>query len=415
MPEVSVWVELRVVVGPDADPVALERSVAAEGRRGARELFSQALASLEDQILPGAGSKQRREPRWMATSVGRIRLHRYRVRTAQGSYHPLDEAMGLSGAEASAGLRELVCDLAMRLPYRQVAEITARVSGEAFSARSAWSVLQEEGARVRTEEDRLVSSIFELGEAPPQQGPRHELVVIEADGTFLRAQREQHPSFEVKTGVFYTAKTSAGGKRHRRWRLLDKGCYATSADADAFGKGLAARGFQWVGLHRASHVLAVHDGLDQFGQTFHDWFPGAIHQVDHFHLAERLWQACGADPARFARLREAGFTDPVALARRIERGTVAVHGHRAEELAGYLRGIAPDLHGIERLPRDLRQGRMHIVGSGVVEKHQDLLVKRRMKGQGMRWTRRGADNLLALQARRFSKRWPATWGVRPAA
>jgi hypothetical protein len=54
---------------------------------------------------------------------------------------------------------------------------------------------------------------------------------------------------------------------------------------------------------------------------------------------------------------------------------------------------------------------MHVVGSGVVEKHQDLLVKRRMKGKGMRWTRRGADHLLALQARRFCDRWPTSWGV----
>lgn len=414
MPEVSVWVELRVVVEPEVDPLVLERAVAAEGRRAARELFSAAAAALEQQILGRAGTRQRQELRWVATTFGRIRCSRYRVKDDERSFHPLDRVMGWSGAEPSAGLRELVCELATRLPYRQVAEVTARLTGEPFSPRSAWSVLQDEGARVRTEEGRLVSSVFSLGEAPPKEGPRPELVVIEADGTFLRAQREDAPSFEVKTGVFYTAKTPAGGKRHRRWKLVDKGCYATSADADSFGKGLAARAFSWVGLHRASHVLAVHDGLDQFGKTFHDWFPGAIHQVDHFHVAERLWHASGADPRRFRRLRKAGFADPAALARRIRRGTIAVQGYLAEDLAGYLAGVAPDLHGVDRLPQHLRRGRMHIVGSGVVEKHQDLLVKRRMKGRGMRWSRRGADHLLALQARRFSDRWPATWGVRPA-
>jgi len=30
----------------------------------------------------------------------------------------------------------------------------------------------------------------------------------------------------------------------------------------------------------------------------------------------------------------------------------------------------------------------------LIEKQQDLLVKRRMEGRGMRWTRRGAGNLL---------------------
>jgi hypothetical protein len=43
--------------------------------------------------------------------------------------------------------------------------------------------LQTEGARLRTEEGELVTSVFELGEAPPDT----ELVVVEADGTFLAA------------------------------------------------------------------------------------------------------------------------------------------------------------------------------------------------------------------------------------
>ncbi|MDQ3772133.1 MAG: hypothetical protein M3343_08640, partial [Actinomycetota bacterium] len=67
--------------------------------------------------------------------------------------------------------------------------------------------------------------------------------------------------------------------------------------------------------------------------------------------------------------------------------------------------------GCNRLPRDLRRGRMRIVGTGVVEKHQDLVVSRGVKRPGMRWTRRDADNLLALQARRFSDCWPDRWGV----
>jgi hypothetical protein len=234
--------------------------------------------------------------------------------------------------------------------------------------------------------------------------------VVDADGTFLAAQGEQGDRFEVKTGVFYTGKTRAGGRRHRRWRLLNKGCYATTGDQDAFGKGLAARGFHWVGLHRARHVLCVHDGLDEYGQGFRDWSPDAIHQIDHFHVSERIWQLCGADSGLFAELKHLAFTDPAACARRLRR-SVHLNTETAREVAGYLEHIAPDLHGIDRLPRRLRRGPMRIVGSGVVEKHQDLLVKRRMKGKGMRWTRRGADHLLAMQARRFCDRWPTEWGV----
>ncbi|MGQ0668522.1 MAG: hypothetical protein ACT4PO_02425 [Actinomycetota bacterium] len=235
--------------------------------------------------------------------------------------------------------------------------------------------------------------------------------MVEADGTYLADQGEQGDRFEVKTGVFYTGKERSGGKRHRRWRLLNKGCYATTGDADAFGKALAARGFDWVGLHRARAVLCVHDGLDEYGQGFRDWFPGARHQIDHFHVAERVWQVSGGDASRFERLKRLAFSDPRALARKVRRGAFGLRPDQALELAGYLEAVAQDMYGVDRLPRRLRRGRMRVVGSGVVEKHQDLLVMRRMKGKGMRWTRPGADHLLALQGRRFCNRWPTRWGV----
>jgi hypothetical protein len=291
-----------------------------------------------------------------------------------------------------------------------VAEVTSRLTGEPFSSLSAWRVVQAEGARIRAEEGRLVEAIFAWGEAPPQDGGAPEVVVVEADGTYLAAQREEGDRFEVKTGVLYTGKGPAGGRRHRRWKLLNKGCYATTGDADAFGKGLAARGFAWVGLHRARHVLCVHDGLDEYGQGFRDWFPGALHQIDHFHVAERVWQVSGADANIFEALKALAFSDPLACARKLRR-SLRFNPELASEVARYLEAVAADLYGVDRLPRRLRRGRMRVVGSGVVEKHQDLVVKRRMKGKGMRWTRRGAEHLLALQARRFCNRWPTRWGV----
>ncbi len=243
MPEVSVVVELRVVVDEEIDPVALERAIADQGRRGSKQLYLEALRVLDAQVTGSVGgAKQRLECRWVATIFGRARICRYRVKHGDRSFHPLDRVLGLSQAEASPALREAVCDLATRVPFRQVAEVADRLTGEPISPQGAWRILQQEGARIRTEEGELVTSVFELGEAPEDTGLSPELVVVEADGTYVAAQREEGDRFEVKTGVFYTGKDVAGGRRHRRWRLLNKGCYATTGDQDAFGKGLAARG-----------------------------------------------------------------------------------------------------------------------------------------------------------------------------
>ena len=412
MPEVSVVVELRVTVEERPDPLGLELAIAAEGRRAARELFTAALVVIDEAATAASGgARQRTEPRWVATTVGRVRACRHRVRTADRSFHPLDEALGLGQAEASPALREMVCDLATRMPYRQVAEVASRLTGEHLSHQSAWRVLRGEGARIRDDEARLVEAIFALGEAPPEPVRPPTLVVAEADGTYLRAQRESGRSFEVKTGVAYTGKRRAGGRRHPRWALVGKLCHATTADADGFGMAFATRAIHALGLHRVPHLLVAHDGLDEFGSTFRDYFPGAVHQVDHFHLDERLWEAAGANERRFRWLKARAFADPARLARGIRQGRVVVHGRRAEDLPGYLEAVAKDLWGILRLPAELRRGRMRIVGTGVVEKHQDLLVKRRMRGRGMRWTRRGADDLLALICLRASDDWPTRWGV----
>ncbi len=285
-------------------------------------------------------------------------------------------------------LRETICDVALRLPYRQTAEVASRITGDHVSHLSAWRMLQQEGARVRAEDGALVESVFELGELPPD-APAPELVVVEADGTFLKAQREDQDPSRSRPGSFYTGKTPAGSKKHRRWRLVDKGCYATTAEADDFGKGLAAQGFWQIGLHHAGNVLCAHDGLDEFGQTFRDWFPGAIHQVDHFHVSERIWWVAGGDAKRHARYKKMAFNDPYGFATKLRRGKLAVEEGKALELAGYIEGVAPHLFGCNRLPRHLRRGRMRIVGTGAIEKHQDILVGRRMKRRGMRWSRRG--------------------------
>lgn len=416
MPEVTITVQMKVRVG--ADPLQLERACHAEARRVGRELYAAVCAEVERDLLSSAGARQRTEPRWVATTMGRVRIERWRVKPrGERTVIPLDAAMGWAPrTEASVGLREAVCDTCLRVPFREAAVVLSRITGEHHAHQSLWKIVQDEGGSVRTEQGALVEAIFDFGELPDEILPRaaHELVVVEADGTFLRAQREDADRFEVKTAITYAGKQPAGGRRHRRFKLLEKGCFATTADADTFGTHIAVQGMVRYGLHLVPNVLCAHDGLDEYGQTFHAWLPGAVHQVDHFHVAERLWQAVGGDRRAFTRLRTAAFADPVATARKIRRGVYRVRDDARGELAGYLEGVAADLWGILRIPRHLRRGRMFIVGSGVVEKHQDTLVGRRMKRRGMRWTRRGADNLLALQGLRFSQRWPQRWGVMPA-
>ena len=47
-----------------------------------------------------------------------------------------------------------------------------------------------------------------------------------------------------------------------------------------------------------------------------------------------------------------------------------------------------------------------VEGSGAIEKQMDLAVDRRFQGQGMRWTKKGANRLLKLRIRELEKASP---------
>jgi hypothetical protein len=55
------------------------------------------------------------------------------------------------------------------------------------------------------------------------------------------------------------------------------------------------------------------------------------------------------------------------------------------------------------------------LGSGTVESGCKNLVTKRMKGPGMRWSRDGAQNMLALRAEYLSHRWDEAWHLTLAA
>jgi len=115
-------------VDEEADPVALERAVAEKGRRASKALYRETLKVLDARATgrqPGPSSAWSAggwPPRSAVPESGATR-----VGAGGHEFHPLDRALGLSQAEASPALREAICELATRLPYRQV-EIEARLT-----------------------------------------------------------------------------------------------------------------------------------------------------------------------------------------------------------------------------------------------------------------------------------------------
>ena len=89
MAVIRTSVELAIDTGLASDPASLERAIAAEGRRAARELYLHVSRVTDDEATTASnGVRQRRESRWVATLFGRVQIARYRVRLDDATFQP---------------------------------------------------------------------------------------------------------------------------------------------------------------------------------------------------------------------------------------------------------------------------------------------------------------------------------------
>jgi len=102
--------------------------------------------------------------------------------------------------------------------------------------------------------------------------------------------------------------------------------------------------------------------------------------------------------------------------RRIERSLLALVASGrldpkvAAETRSFLDLNAPAIWAFRDLAHQGAPPELCTRGSGVIEHTIDLLVARRMKRQGMYWSREGANNLLALRSMLLDPpSWRAWW------
>ena len=75
-----------------------------------------------------------------------------------------------------------------------------------------------------------------------------------------------------------------------------------------------------------------------------------------------------------------------------------------EELAGYLREREDALPNYRE-----RRAQQQYIGSGQVEKTNDLLVARRQKNRGMHWNINTSEALAWLKCLQLNHEWEAYW------
>ncbi|MGH2766739.1 MAG: UPF0236 family transposase-like protein [Actinomycetota bacterium] len=166
-----------------------------------------------------------------------------------------------------------------------------------------------------------------------------------------------------------------------------------------------------VGIHRARHTLVSGDGAEWIPVMVREWFPDAIVQLDHFHLKQKLRLAAGGDvdlAGRWISWALSGRWPSLArsMTHLVARGRL--EPKLARDTLAFLELNHSAIWAFRRLQAQGAPRELYTRGSGVVEHNIDLVAARRMKRQGMRWSRRGAHHMLALRCLLVE---PAAWSA----
>jgi len=401
----TIEVVVRLTISEeDFDVNRLERRVRRARDEAGRELLVKVFEALDEAGLAAhpKAVRQRRVERHLDTTLGPVVFRRWRVNCQGKTTCLLDRLLGLPRhSRVSPVVKKRAGELASRMTYREAGVVLSEELNTPVSAQSVHAWVQPLGEAVMERELAPASA------SPPT--PAREVVVAEWDDTMVRSQEKGEEHFSMKLGIGYSQKARQGPKR---WALSDKLAYGGVEEPEAFAERFSVRMEDRFQVERAKHVLVKGDGAEWICQGAAYVFPGHVFQLDRWHLLEQITSFAGHVPRLWKRLRRWVYQGQVAALIRSLRhlvGTDAASEEARQKLLGYVTRHAEAITAVDRLRPQVSPAARPLLthGTGAMEKNIEILIGRRFKRWGMRWTRRGAHNLLKL--RLWIARCGTTW------
>lgn len=174
----------------------------------------------------------------------------------------LDDVLGVNPYQAETKwVRQRALELATEYSYCQARSLLRHEIGDEISYRTSHRWAQDEGKKLRKEEESRQDGVFGRADRVGNDGKAREIVVMEVDGTLVHPQEKGEDNFEVKLGITYSGKELESKKaKQRRHRLKDKVIYGGVEGADDFGEKLYIKGEEKLSLSLARNLLLVSDG-----------------------------------------------------------------------------------------------------------------------------------------------------------
>ena len=376
----------------------LERTLWEEVIECAKEAYVKLLEQIDALIKryrPKDLIIEHKRSAWYKTWLGEVRVSRRQYRDHDGNYrYLLDELLGMGKySHITTKVQETALDLAGNMTFRRSAEILSKTTGIDLSHQSIHRLLKRVADKYLETADKETSWFQETGELPQVDGKKIDRLMIEADGVMLSLQREKARKTEVKLGISYEGWNKIGKDRYS---TLNKTVFADIADSDKFWAGITLKLHKRYDLSSIMQTVVGGDGagwikggVDYFGGTY---------QLCRYHLNRELCYALGHDKETL-KLVQHDFNHgefDAALKLLKEAATVS-KAEKALDIKRVIRYISSNASGLKDYREQADQHDNNLRRTGAIEGNVDKLIVRRMKNQGMSWTRQGIRRMLWLR------------------
>jgi hypothetical protein len=306
--------------------------------------------------------------------------------------------------------------------YGEGVNLYEEISGlSGLSKTTGWMQTQARGEQLHQHQEEQAEQAWVL---PKRQMVLPGIVLekvnkgIASDGVFVNIIGEGWKEVKVGCVFEYATLEFLSAEYEDRVKSTAQSYVACLGEPLPFGKVLSAEAEQ-RGYDKAVNQVKLGDGAKWIWNLNSQCFPTGTEIVDWYHAVEHLSRASelcfskeSEQKAWFKEVKEdlwQGQGEKVIAKMKDLLVSNASQKSSLETEIGYFE------HNVRRMRYQEFREEGYPIGSGIIESGCKQVVSQRLKGSGMRWSRAGAEHILALRTEFLSNRWLQAWQfTRPA-
>ena len=298
--------------------------------------------------------------------------------------------------------------------YARAADNFSELTNVPISASSMGRLVLEYGMEVVKAEASEAEAMVRV--AAEEEGvtwrripePDSEVMAVSADGVMVHLREEGWKEAKVAS-VSAVPVREAGEKAEGELRLTKHSYRAGLWDAKTFTNHYWAESYR-RGVEKAKRIVCINDGAIWIWMMVFVCFSRRIEILDWWHMLQYVWQIAAAalgpdssEASAWVQAQKAALTR--SQLRLFFRRILRLYPNPAEAPPQVKQAVAYLWKNRRRMNYAAFRKAGFPISSGTVESAAKTLIQQRMKQAGMRWSRNGAQAMLALRARLLSQRW----------